>query len=80
MIKFIEDNNFKSRNVAIFGTSGGGEGIEVKEMENILKVKEAGIKGKFYCKGKIFLINRGRPNDGDLNEAKEFAKNILSKF
>lgn len=25
MIKFIEENDFKSRNVALFGTSGGGE-------------------------------------------------------
>lgn len=80
MIRFIEDNNFKSRNVALFGTSGEGQGTGVRKMENMLKVKEAHIKGKFFCKGKIFLINLGRPNDKDLNEAKKFAKNIIKQF
>jgi flavodoxin I len=77
MTKFIEDNNFSSRNVALFGTSGGGEGLEVKEMENILNNKKANIKGKFFCKGKFLLVNRGRPNDEDLYEAKKFAKNMI---
>ena len=45
MTKFIEDNNFKSRNVALFGTSGSGQGFEVNEMENQLKAKDACIKG-----------------------------------
>ena len=74
MTKFIEDNNFKSRNVALFGTSASGEGMEVKEMENILNTKEACIKGKFFCKGKFLFTNRGRPSDEDLDEAKKFAE------
>jgi flavodoxin I len=77
MIKFIEDNNFKSRNVALFGTSGSGEGKEVKKMENILNNKEACIKGKFFCKGKFLFTNRGRPNDDDLEDAKKFAKLMI---
>ncbi|MBN2602768.1 MAG: flavodoxin [Candidatus Thermoplasmatota archaeon] len=77
MKKFIEDNNFKSRNVALFGTSGGGEGMEVKEMENMLVTKKACIKGKFFCKGKFFVFSRGRPNDKDLDEAKKFAKLMM---
>jgi len=74
MTKFIEDNIFKSRNVALFGTSGSGNGLEVIEMENILDTKKACIKGKFFCKGKAFFINWGRPNNEDLNEAKKFAQ------
>ena len=74
MTKFIEDNDFNSRNVALFGTSGGGEGVEVKEMENILIAKKVCIKGKFFCKGKFFMFSRGRPNDDDLDDAKKFAK------
>jgi len=77
MIKFIIDNNFKSRNVALFGTSGSGEGKEVQEMENILKNKGAYIKVKFFCKGKFLFTNRGRPNENDLNEGKKFAKYFL---
>ncbi len=77
MMKFIEDNKFKSRNVALFGTSGGGEGLEVKGMENILNNKGVNIKGKFFCKGKAPFFNRGRPSDQDLDEAKKFAKNMI---
>jgi len=76
MTQFIEDNDFKSRNVALFGTSGAGEGVELIEMEKILNNKDACIKGKFFCKGKFLFANRGRPNNEDLIKAKEFAKNI----
>ena len=76
MTKFIEDNNFKSRNVALFGTSGSGKGIECREMENLLITKGASIKGKFFCKGKFLFANRGRPNDEDINDAKEFAQKM----
>jgi flavodoxin len=78
MMEFIEDNTFKSRDVALFGTSGSGQGIEVKEMEKTLITKEASIKGKFFCKGKFLFANRGRPNDQDLDEAKKFA-NLMIK-
>ena len=75
--EFIKDNNFKSKNVALFGTSGGGKGLEVNDMEEKLIAKEACIKGKFFCKGSFLLINRGRPNDEDLNEAKTFGKLMI---
>jgi len=77
MMEFIEDNNFKSRNVALFGTSGSGKGLEVQEMEKALNAKEACIQGKFFCRGKFMLFNRGRPNDEDLDEAKKFTKNMI---
>ena len=77
MIKFIEDNNFKSNNVALFGTSGGGEVAEVNEMENLLKTKQTKINGKFFCKGKFFIMNRGKPSNKDLEEAKKFANKMM---
>jgi flavodoxin I len=77
MVEFIENNDFTSRNIVLFGTSGGGEGVEVKEMENILKGKNACIMGSFFCKGKFLLLNRGRPNNEDLEEAKKFAKHLI---
>jgi flavodoxin I len=77
MIRFIEDNDFKTRNVALFGTSGGGEGREVSAMEDLLKTKEASVKGSFFCQGKFWLGNKGKPSDEDLKNAKEFAKNSI---
>jgi flavodoxin len=77
MMEFIENNNFKSRNVALFGTSGSGKGLEVQEMEKALNAKEASVIGKFFCRGKFMLFNRGRPNEQDFTEAKNFAKQMM---
>jgi len=74
MTQFIQDNSFTSRDVALFGTSGSGDGIEVNEMESVLRSKDARIKGRFFCKGKFLFANRGRPNDEDVDEAKKFAQ------
>ena len=57
--KFIEDNDFKTNKVALFGTSGGGHGSEVMFMEEMLNSKKIKCKGKFFCRGKFFFfINR----------------------
>jgi flavodoxin len=73
MTQFIQDNSFNSRDVALFGTSGSGDGVEANEMENLLKSKDARIKGRFSCKGQFLFANRGRPNDEDVDEPKKFA-------
>jgi len=79
MIDFIKDNKFMSRNVALFGTSGGGVGKEVKMMEQLLAEQESCVKGSFYCKGKFFIMNRGRPNKNDTNEARAFATRMINE-
>jgi len=78
MTKFIEKNDFKSRNVALFGTSGGGKGKEVDFMEGLLDAKDASVKGKFFCKGKFWFGNSDRPSDDDLDNAKKFAKEMIN--
>ena len=77
MTKFIENNDFKSRNVALFGTSGGGEGKETESMETMLKDKDAIIKGKYFCQGRAWFVNKDKPSDKDLDDAKKFAKNMI---
>lgn len=79
MTDFIKNNNFKNRKVALFGTSGGGEGNEVLEMEKQLKEKNAKIIGKYFCKGQFFLFSRGKPDKKDITDAKEFAKDMKNK-
>lgn len=73
---FIENHDFKSRNVALFGTSGGGIGKEVTVMEDQLNSKEACIRGKYFCRGKFLFANSGKPNNYDLDSARNFASSM----
>ena len=75
--EFIARNDFKGRQVALFGTSGRGEGNEVRAMEKLLKPKGALIRGGFYCQGKsFFLFYRGHPSNEELAKARDFANEM----
>jgi len=77
MSKFITGNDFKDRQVALFGTSGDGNGDEVRAMEELLKPADALIRGNFYCKGRsFFLFNRKHPSNEELAHAREFANEM----
>lgn len=74
MAKFIANNSFTGRKVALFGTSGSGQGKEVQGMAEALKQKGAIVIGSYYCKGKAFVVvNLGRPGKDDLAGARAFA-------
>jgi len=75
--KFILRNDFKGRQVALFGTSWRNRGDEVRAMEELLKPAGAIMRGSFHCKGKTFLlVNRGHPGDEELANAREFANEM----
>ena len=77
--EFIARNDFKGRQVALFGTSGRGEGNEVKAMEELLKPKGALIRDSFYCQGyPWYLFIRGHPSNEELANAREFANEMKS--
>jgi flavodoxin len=65
MIRFIEENDFKGRKVALFGAFGGGAGLEVVLMAAALKQKGAAVLGSYRCKGKAFLLF-SYPDQADL--------------
>lgn len=80
MTKFIEAGNFTGRRVALFGTSGGPEGAQkmIDAMADALKEKGATVLGSYHCRGKFFVMNRGRPNSDDLDNARKFAQEMIS--
>ena len=76
MMKFIESGDFSGRKVALFGTSAslaGGQKL-ITTMTDALTKKGAAIAGSYHCRGKMFLINRGHPDNEDLENAKKFAR------
>ena len=59
------------------GTSGGGKGREVEELEKRVTAKGAKVMGKFHCTGKMFFfINRKHPDNKDLKNARKFARKL----
>jgi flavodoxin I len=78
MTKFIMNNDFAGRNIALFGTSAKGEGKEVQGMAEALKQKGANVIGSYYCKGKSFVVvNIGHPNRDELDGARKFAREMV---
>lgn len=88
IIKLIESlPSLKGKKVFLFSTAGVIYDKSQRQMRKILLSKEAEIVGEFCCKGfntNLFLkffggMNKNRPNEEDYNNARLFAKDMLSK-
>ncbi|OPY35364.1 MAG: flavodoxin [Methanoregula sp. PtaU1.Bin051] len=79
MTKFIELGDFTGRKVAIFGTSASPAGSEkmIAVMSDDLNRKGATILGRWHCRGKFLIMNRGHPDREDMENAKKFAREIV---
>lgn len=75
----------KEKKVFVFSTSGvGGEALNLN-LKQILEKKGYKIVGSFGCKGfdaygpyiLIGGINKGRPNQEDIEKAKQFARTLI---
>lgn len=82
--------NIKNKRFFIFSTSGSGENIFNnfnKPLKNKLLSKDVRIVGTFNCRGYDNIVpfkyigglNKGRPNEKDLEEARTFARSLKSK-
>ena len=79
MAKFIANNDFGGRKVALFGTSGAGAGNEVAAMAEALKQKGAEVIGNYHSAGRAFVVaNIGHPNKDELSAARKFAREMAS--
>jgi len=75
--EFIAENDFKGRQVALFGTSLISKSDKVKRVEELLKPTRALIRGSFYCKRRALpLLHRGHPSKEELTNAREFANEM----
>ncbi len=81
VIKFINSLNPKHvKRVVIFSTSGLFKKRAYKLVKRALKLKNIrSEKEFFYCKGQLAALNIGKPDEKDLQNAYDFAKNILRK-
>lgn len=69
-------------------TYGGGKGSGTKVIEEIARGKGCPVLGTFGCKGYdtfgpfklVGGLAKGRPNEGDLEKARQFFRNIRKTF
>ena len=76
--KFIQENASNIKQIVSFSTSASGKSTAkfVKETADKCGIKFYGHAFKSY--GKFGIFNAKRPNDKDLEEAREFAKMVLA--
>jgi flavodoxin len=74
--RFIDRNDFRGRKVALFGTSGEGEGKEVGALEEAVAAKGAEVAGSFFCRGRFLFLKRDHPTSKDLGNARRFAREV----
>jgi flavodoxin I len=66
---------------AVFGTAGGSGKGHLGAMAGLLGEKGVKIVGEWGCLGQEYsLKNKGKPDEGDLEDAREFAKKTLRKI
>lgn len=71
----------EDRYAAVFGTAGGSGTGHLSKMKEILEEKGVRVLGEWSCPGQEFsLKNKGRPNEADVEEARDFARKILRKI
>lgn len=64
--------------VAIFSTSAFSKRA-AKEIKKLLAIREiAYFEEEFYCKGEFKFMNKGKPDENDINLARAFANRIRS--
>ena len=75
--KFIAENDFQGRQVALFGASLSSKSDKLGRVEELLKPAGALIRGSFFCERKALpLLHRGRPSQEELTNAREFANQM----
>lgn len=80
MVKFLESlAPSEGKHAAVFATHGSRDD-HIAQMKRILEGKGLKVVGEWSCPGQEFaMVNRGRPNEEDLKEARVFAKKMLKK-
>lgn len=77
--KFIDGIDVKVKKVVLFSTAAM-LGSPYKQVEKLLKNKEIIMDPRhFHCKGKFLNMLKDRPNEEDLNNLREFVKDIVEE-
>lgn len=84
IVKFAESIGKEPHSVFVFSTSADGKTSHNKPLIDLFKSKGKTVVGNFACRGLnkfLFLrwfggMNKGHPNEGDLQNAREFIRSL----
>jgi flavorubredoxin len=78
MVAYLENlEPVTGKRAACFSSCAGDASKTLAAMEDLLKEKGYTVVGCFSCFGKFAgLAKRGHPTEEELNQAREFAKNL----
>ncbi|MEM2124404.1 MAG: flavodoxin family protein [Methanolinea sp.] len=81
MQRFVSLGQFEGKKVALFATSAATKGAEtmLSNVAGELARKGATVLGSFHGRGKFLLVNRGHPDGADLDRARSFAREMISR-
>jgi flavodoxin len=80
MTNFIKNlTGVEGKKGAVFGTYSSFSGF-LGTLESMLKSKGVEVIDKWGCKGEFVKTNRGRPNEDDLEKARDFAKALKERL
>ncbi|GMO25404.1 MAG: hypothetical protein Ta2F_00650 [Termitinemataceae bacterium] len=67
----------KIKKAAVFGTSAGIQSVPANIKKLLTAKGITVIDETFYCASEFTLVNKGKPDDKDLQDAKDFAARCL---
>ena len=76
--KFIADNKDSIGKIVCFGTSAMMKSMRKPIVKVADKLGIAVADEEFHCRGRFGIIHKDRPNEKDIEDAKEFAIKILN--
>jgi flavodoxin len=76
LVKFMEDNRFNGRKIALFTTSAFGSLSELALMKKQITNKGADIIDSFSCYGQLLLAKKGHPTQKELDNARKYARRV----
>ena len=87
LMELVEKQDSEKANVFVFSTSGTGNVKNNGALEELLKSKNKAVLGSFCCKGHdkfamfklVGGLNKGRPDDSDLENARQFIMDVVKR-
>ncbi|MDI9644606.1 MAG: flavodoxin domain-containing protein [Candidatus Verstraetearchaeota archaeon] len=64
---------------AVFATSAGPKPKSLPKMSSALEKKGYKVVSSFDCRGQFLVVNRGHPDEKDLENARAFARDLKNK-